>query len=236
MRKVMCGLVAPAMIAGAMLGATDRARGQEPPAQVPVARRPVLPRMPWAEAGPTVTDIGRRVDHVGESLRNDGIVVIKQPDVYSQARLTKYRQDFENEMLLELGTFKMILSARIGRLDSATTTSTTSLGAALGPPGSTQVAVPTPPTAPAFGPADQIDFSKTPFANVTVGQTNHGNLGVEPTVFLDEKKRFLDHLNEIRRVSLGPDQNDSSGYGLYLSACPSRSRPANTPTRATAPT
>ena len=45
-------------------------------------------------------------------------------------------------------------------------------------------------------------------------------LGVEPTVYLDEKKRFLDHLNQIRRISLGPDQNDSSGYGLYLVRMP----------------
>jgi hypothetical protein len=27
-------------------------------------------------------------------------------------------------------------------------------------------------------------------------------LGVDPTVYLDEKKRFLEHLNEIRRISL----------------------------------
>ena len=46
------------------------------------------------------------------------------------------------------------------------------------------------------------------------------SLGVDPTVYLDEKKRFLDHLNEIRRINLGPDQNDSSGYGLYLVRMP----------------
>ncbi len=45
-------------------------------------------------------------------------------------------------------------------------------------------------------------------------------LGVDPPVYLDEKKRFLDHLNQIRRINLGPDQNDSSGYGLYLVRLP----------------
>ena len=45
-------------------------------------------------------------------------------------------------------------------------------------------------------------------------------LGVDPTVYLDEKKRFLEHLNQIRRINLGPDQNDSSGYGLYLVRMP----------------
>ena len=45
-------------------------------------------------------------------------------------------------------------------------------------------------------------------------------LGVDPTVYLDEKKRFLEHLNQIRRINHGPDQNDSSGYGLYLVRLP----------------
>ena len=45
-------------------------------------------------------------------------------------------------------------------------------------------------------------------------------LGVDPTVYLDEKKRFLEHLNHIRRINQGPDQNDSSGYGLYLVRMP----------------
>ena len=45
-------------------------------------------------------------------------------------------------------------------------------------------------------------------------------LGLEPTIYLDEKKRFLEHLNEIRRNNRGPDQNDSSAYGLYLIRVP----------------
>ena len=52
-------------------------------------------------------------------------------------------------------------------------------------------------------------------------------LGVDPTVYLDEKKRFLEHLNEIRRISRGPDQNDSSGYGLYLVRLPVSIQPGS---------
>lgn len=47
-----------------------------------------------------------------------------------------------------------------------------------------------------------------------------GKLGIEPTVFLDEKKRYFDHVNEIRRVNLGDDNADSAGYGLYLVRVP----------------
>ena len=121
-------------------------------------------------------------------------------------------------MSKELDKFNFVLSARIARMDSATTTSTTSLGASLAPRGTTNVTVPTP-TVPTFGAGASLDLSKTAFGSLTVGQGT-GNIGLEPTVFLDEKKRFLDHLNEIRRVSIGPDQSDSAGYGLYLMRLP----------------
>ncbi|MBY0460917.1 MAG: hypothetical protein K2V38_26655, partial [Gemmataceae bacterium] len=47
-----------------------------------------------------------------------------------------------------------------------------------------------------------------------------GGLRLEPTVVLDEKKRFLDHLNQIRRVNEGDDTSDSPGYALYLVRVP----------------
>ena len=74
-------------------------------------------------------------------------------------------------------------------------------------------------TLPTFGSGASLDPSAGPFGKLAVGQGS-GNLGLEPTVYLDEKKRFLDHLNEIRRLSIGPDQSDSAGYGLYLMRLP----------------
>jgi hypothetical protein len=164
-----------------------------------------------------ITEIGRWIDKVGEKIRNDGIVAVKQPDIFSQARLTKYRKDFETEMSKELDQFHFVLSARIARMDAATTTSTTQLGAALSP--GTAISTPALPALPQTPAAANLDLSKTPFSGLQVGQGT-GNIGLEPTVYLDEKKRFLDHLNEIRRLSAGPDQSDSAGYGLYLMRLP----------------
>ena len=201
------------------------------------------PFRPFDSSQPvTVAELCKWIDCVGEELRDDGLVVMKQPDVFSQARLTRYRTDFETQMSNELSTFHLVLAARINRLDAATTTSQTALSGALSP-GSTTVAIPTLPTLPTStatgAPANgSIGLPLTgPFttpstgtgglgiaSNTLAGSTaaNSGNLalGVEPTVYLDEKKRFLEHLNQIRRISLGPDQNDSSGYGLYLVRLP----------------
>ena len=186
----------------------------------------------------TVAELCRRLDHVTERLRDDGLIVMKQPDVFSQARMTRFRNDVDTQLNSDLGNFHLVLAARINRLDAATTTQSTALSAALAAPGSTAVQVPQLPSSSAittggtslFG--SQIDPSKGPFGNLGLAANNFAplsqpaaataalGLGVNPTVYLDEKKRFLEHLNHIRRLNLGPDQNDSSGYGLYLVRLP----------------
>src|SRR5262249_43076380 len=45
-----------------------------------------------------MTEIAKWIDHVGEKIRNDGIVATKQPDIFSQSRLSRYRKDFEDQM------------------------------------------------------------------------------------------------------------------------------------------
>ena len=52
------------------------------------------------------------LDHVEEKIRDDGVVTIKQPDVWSQEEHDeKYRKDFENEMSKQLDQFNLILPA-----------------------------------------------------------------------------------------------------------------------------
>jgi hypothetical protein len=201
--------------------------------------RPFDPSIPL-----TVPELCKRLDCLTEDLRDDGLILLKQPDVYSQARMTRFRNDFDNQMSTDLGNFHLVLAARISRLDSATTTSTTALGAALSAPGTTNV---TPPdatgfigkvsganspfqnTTSLFPTNGQISQTAGPFGNLGLAPSNMSSaaanaatlgLGVDPTVYLDEKKRFLEHLNQIRRINQGPDQNDSSGYALYLVRMP----------------
>jgi hypothetical protein len=205
--------------------------------------------LPFDHSRPlTVPELCHRIDCLAEEMRDDGLVIVKQPDVFSQARLTRFRFDVDAQMSSDLTNFHLVLAARINRLDAATTTSTTALGAALSAPGTTNVSTPDPTkglllsaspnpnasgtTSSLFGPGTSLfpnnavptsafgslapPASNTPAAGVTPPLT----LGVEPTVYLEEKKRFLDQLNQIRRLNLGPDQNDASGYGLYVVRMP----------------
>ena len=200
----------------------------------------------------SVIDLSKRLDCISEKLRNDGLVAIKQPDVFSQARMTHFRTDFENMMHNDLTMFHLVLAARINRLDAATTTQSTNLSAALSAAGdrarsdgigsadkyinrrgrSPSAAGDAVGRGGGAGTSSGFDPNKNAFTSLGLDASNPAaalamansaaalSLGVEPTVYLDEKKRFLEHLNQIRRINHGPDQNDSSGYGLYLVRLP----------------
>ena len=185
---------------------------------------------PWSKASPsgpnTLYQIARSLDEVDEQVRDDGVVTIKQPDVWSQASMTKYRKDFEAAMFAERDNFQMILSARVTRTDKAAVESQTALGASLtrvaaaggrgasAAPTTSAVNTPTVIALPPSGITSERDaqqqiannllnkpdptgtlsapfsaFGGQPFQ--TIGQ-KYGNLGLEPNVFLDEKKSYLD--------------------------------------------
>lgn len=87
-----------------------------------------------AEVGPPrLTDVARKIDHIQSSILNQGTVVIKQPDIWSEARMTMFRKEFEDEMAKELANFRPLLAARIARSDAAALQSQTLLGASLTP-------------------------------------------------------------------------------------------------------
>ena len=141
--------------------------------------RPFDPSQPVS-----VSELCKRLDCVAEELRDDGLVVVKQPDVFSQARLTRFRNDFDNQMSTDLNNFHLVLAARISRLDSATTTSTTALSAALAAPGTTNV---TQPSTPTF--MDTSKLFPTPSATVVnpgtgplsaIGLANQGQGAAQP--------------------------------------------------------
>ncbi len=196
---------------------------------------------PPASGTPSMVQVGDMIDDIENVLRCEGTVVIQQPSVWGQARMTVYRKKFDEQMDKELANFEFVISARIARSDQATFESQTALAASLtrvqGGKGSSSVTVSTSAdvtkerdnmatvvgklldksTAIELKRDDTLSLLDKAFKNL--GRKS-GQLGVEPTVYLDEEKRYLDHLSEIRRVNLGDDNADSAGYGLYLVRLP----------------
>lgn len=120
---------------------------------------------------------------------------------------------------------------------AASSTSTVSSGAATTPQQTTQQTTQqtsgqqaqTPPTLQPLPLPDQSDtfaafsqMSRTPVRQPLNLEFSYAKTGitVEPTIMLDQKKRYLDHLHELRRINEGDDTADSPGYALDLVRIP----------------
>jgi hypothetical protein len=178
------------------------------------------------------------IDHLDKSLHRRGQVAVKAPDIWGQNRMTQYRAEFEEEMKNQRGAFESVLSAYLFRSDQAALTSATTVAAAIQPGGAaaaggtataTAVAVPGTPGIPGNLVANantligSISKLLTPSDLASLTLANSGaqkGIGIEPTILLDQRARYLNHLHELRRINAGDDSTDMPGYGLYLMRMP----------------
>jgi hypothetical protein len=79
----------------------------------------------------SMEQVARSIDSIEEKVLDDGTVVVKQPDVYGQSRMTLYRKNFETQLYNAIGQFNFVLSARVVRTDQAAFQSQTFLSNAL---------------------------------------------------------------------------------------------------------
>jgi hypothetical protein len=236
-------------------------------------------------ADPTVHALACDLDHLEKHIDWYGSVVPKVPDVWGQARLTQYREEFEREMHKELVTFGETLNGSLSRSDQAYFAQATALGLAaqpkppvigrvvsdktvagptgppapavvetsrevvlvekaqdgnartttstFGPPAAPPPPAPEPPAPapipppPAADPTTMISEVDKVLArnNATVRQigfaaAGNGPVRLEPTLFLAQKQRYLDYLNQLRRTNEGADTADAPGYSLNLMRVP----------------
>ncbi len=73
-----------------------------------------------------------------------------------------------------------------------------------------------------LGTATPIQTGSSTLADITLANTTSTGtgIGLEPTLVLDQKARYLNHLHTLRRNNLGDDTTDLPGYGLYLMRMP----------------
>jgi hypothetical protein len=100
-------------------GDTERPRLEDMQSvEVPTEPAAVSGRARKGDA-PTVKDLAHDLDLLERHIEKCGSVVAQHPDVWGQARLTKHRQDFEDQMAKELGTFSLTLQGSLARSDQA---------------------------------------------------------------------------------------------------------------------
>ena len=186
----------------------------------------------WGKAAAPVSPIeqlAKQIDILEKHVDEFGTVVSKHPDVWGDARLTQFRADFEAQMKLELNQFQLLLQGAVTESDSGFLAQALALNAATtqltSPVTITNTLVPSANAAtgdkilgdPASLVSRKDAISNSTFVAPTAsGGKNLLSISVEPAIYLDQKKRYLDHLNELRRMNEGDDTGESPGYALHL--------------------
>lgn len=232
---------------------------------------PLAHREPKVNGDPSMMSLATDLDHLEKHIDWYGSVTVKSPDIWGQQRLTRYREEFEKEMVKELGEFELTLQGAQSRSDQAMV----SLGIAVQPPPSPKsppslpnyatppltptsksvesytfdqkgnmtskttdvqgqaATIPPPPPPPKIEVPTAVDastlvdkdpkFDRSPAKVEKIGfntDLKKNAIGLEPTEYLNQKQRYLNHLAQIRRNNEGDDTADSPGYSLNLIRLP----------------
>jgi hypothetical protein len=191
---------------------------------------------PATQTDAAVEELARNIDWLEGELDKWGTVVAKAPDVWGEARLTQFRHEVEQELAKHVSKFEP------GQINAAEYIAdqaylAVALAMQFGTPGGTNV----PQPSVSIG----INSDQTTANGVSVGQDgvkaninirteSDGNLfGIEQGKLtigsglvleqvqqLDQLKRYMDHLNELRRINEGDDNSDAPGYSLNLIRIP----------------
>jgi hypothetical protein len=180
--------------------------------------------------------LGKEIDWLEHQLDLHGSIVAKAPDVWGQNRLVRHRLEYEDQLRRRLPLFEQYSQAAIRRSDQSFLGMALAVQSAAGPRRRPEfVAVPEasvvnsiqtllPTTNEQVGRADPVVIARTaPFAGPELApgmRFEDQPLALEPTLQLDHLSRYLNHLNELRRINEGDDSADAPGYALNLVRIP----------------
>lgn len=172
------------------------------------------PKLPW-QSQTTLSRLASKIDRLEKHIEVYGTIVPKTPDVWGEARLTKFRVEFEEQMAGQKSAFGETINAAISRTDQAFLTTAMTLQAAIS--GST---APQPaPVSDPFASTVQIQDTKLLREDDLQGFGDK-KIALEPVIALDQRARYLNHLHQLRRNNDGDDRSDSPGYALHLVRVP----------------
>lgn len=171
-----------------------------------------------------------------DEIHRAGSITVKKPDVWGDADLMGYIQEYEQVMINRLGDFKDTIQGYLARSDQADLQSMTSMGLNLGP------STGTPPTP--FSTFNSNNSANTAVTPVGVSTTSSGQapggqvfdvlnqalsntnatpaakFSLEPTESLQQNSTYLKVNQGLRRINSGADSAQAAGYGLYLLRVP----------------
>ena len=225
-RKTLCVILSLSIVIGGLPGSASVVRAGE------------LFRRTFGRKT-NVEKLAHELDCLEKKIGLYGTIVAKGPDVWGQARLTRHRDEFEQQMAKQLDKLSFSLNGELARTDQAYLIQALSLSAALtaaknpstgGSGTTTNVATSSAAAADTVSSildkatdgsivrSKPTDLLTTGFGGADGNPATY--LAVEPQVLLDQRARYLNHLHQLRRINDGDDISDAPGYSLNLVRIP----------------
>lgn len=158
---------------------------------------------------PAIETLAQNVDWLEHELDRWGTVVPKTPDIWGEARLTKYRREVEEQLSQQIDQFDF---SRLSGSQSVTDTAFLAAAISLDAQPTLGASIDRVDAPCADVNVANVNSRGEPVTIITIedeeprpifgksGQVNvQGTFGVEQVAQLDQLKRYLDHLNELRR-------------------------------------
>lgn len=176
---------------------------------------PLERHKPAAAKDGAVECLAKEIDWLEHYIDEYGTVVPKQPDIWGQARLTAHRAEFDAKMQDELGIFTETLQASVRVSDQAFF----GMAMALSKGGADASSDWSKIGLEKNTDADGKTSTSSTFVRSS-GSTDPLKLSLEPTARVAQMARYLNYVNELRRINEGDDTADSPGYAMYLLRVP----------------
>lgn len=149
----------------------------------------------------------REITVMEDDLRRDGTITVKTPDVWGDANLVSFIQEYDKELEKTHDAYKDTLQAYLARSDQAEFSATHALGSALGGASVPETKV------EAIELTDVTPFSQ--IANSKGRAPADGTLGIEPTESERQHSTYVLVNQALRRRNMGDDNSQMAGYGMY---------------------
>ena len=174
-------------------------------------------------------ELAKNVDWLEHHINQWGSVSSKAPDVWGEARLTQYRREIEEVLEplrkgfdpTRLAGAQQVSDSALLAVALAMQNQTPTGGVA--PPAITLNSIATSgnPTegSASLNLSNSLPDATDPFSWNTKEFLGK-NLGLEQTQEIDQLVRYMQHLNQHRRINEGDDTSDAPGYSLNLVRVP----------------
>ncbi|MFM7975225.1 MAG: hypothetical protein ACKO8U_09155, partial [Pirellula sp.] len=174
-------------------------------------------------------ELAKNVDWLEHHINQWGSVSSKAPDVWGEARLTQYRREIEEVLEplrkgfdpTRLAGAQQVSDSALLAVALAMQNQTPTGGVA--PPAITlnSIATSGDPTegSASLNLSNSLPDATDPFSWNTKEFLGK-NLGLEQTQEIDQLVRYMQHLNQHRRINEGDDTSDAPGYSLNLVRVP----------------